>query len=153
MKHKILWTALAAFCFGSAGVFAANETPIVTKISATGANATNDLASGQRCDLFSDKMRVTLTYGLSDGTTTSVMQDVPLTLQKNFMDMVKEVANGKLDSQANDGCGFPTTTIALGDGTVIFDTGGCGKPHLFRDGGASRHIMELMAIYCSKTYN
>lgn len=151
MKHKILWTALAAFFFGSVGAVA--ETPIVTKISVTGANASAEDANGQQCDLFSDKMRVTLTYGLSDGTSTSVTQDVPLTLQRNFMDMVKEVANGKLESQTNESCGFPTTTITLSDGTTIFDTGGCGKPRLFRDGGASRHVMELMAIYCSKTFN
>jgi hypothetical protein len=75
-----------------------------------------------------------------------------VTLQSNFMALVDQAGTDMVTTSANDTCGNPTTMVSTGSGTVIFDSGGCGKPHLSRSGGASSAVMDFIGQYCSKTY-
>jgi hypothetical protein len=148
MRHGLLIFSTALL---SSAAFAA--TPILTKTSSSGSSAAREFMKTQSCALYQNKVTLTNTYGLADGSTTTVTQDIALSLQSNFMNLVNQAKADRITTRPNDTCGFASSNVSLGDGTVVFDSGGCGNPHVYREGGASSALMELITSYCTKTFN
>jgi hypothetical protein len=140
---------IAAVSFSCASVWAA---PLITKISTTGANTKPEFSKSQKCEVFDDHVVITNSYGLADGSMVSTTREQSFTHSDGWQNLLIAAAQDSFTSTPLADCGYPETVVSLEDGTVLYDTGTCERPHIYRSGGATSSVLDFVNAYCPRTY-
>jgi hypothetical protein len=89
---------------------------------------------------------------LADGSKVSTSHDVAISLSSNFQDLITAAENDKAETTAVTDCGYPETIVTTADGTILYDTGTCDRPHIYRGLGATTSVLDFLNSFCAKTY-
>jgi hypothetical protein len=148
MKNALILLALVA------GVAQAAPQPLVAKYNSTG-YVHPDYARHEACELFTDRVVITRSYGGRDGVAT--VETHPITLSGDFGAILRQASNESLEESPNGLCDGPSTYIearipGAAQAFVIFQTGGCGSPTVERSGGSSWILRDLIDQYCPVTH-
>lgn len=104
------------------------------------------------CEVFQDKVLISNKFGYGTTTSFDVVEERKITLSKDLKKVIEIAKTEQLVEKVNMLCDAPTTSIVAGD-LLLFTSGGCGSPRKERTGFASSKLVELVNLYCPKTYD
>lgn len=136
--------------------FAADSKPILAK-SSGGGFMMPEVAGGEVCELFRDKVIISRFYGRVAPTALKTVEEKAIVLTGDIQQVIEKAKAEELTSKPNNLCDGPATSIRANlNGTEeisLFSTGGCGSPRRSRDGIFSSKLKEIINVYCPKTYD
>lgn len=126
------------------------DRPLITKTSNNGF-APLPWNTSEICEIWSDKAVIKKTYA----NDVEVIRSFPIQTS-GITKAIGRVGEEKFETEENDVCDGPRTTIGAGIGSgpefVLYSTGGCGEPKFTRIGPYSTVLRNIVNDYCPTTY-
>lgn len=136
--------------------FAAPAKPLISK-SSGGGFMMPEYAGGERCDLYSDRVVISNTFGMQGPTAVAIAETRAISLKGNLQAIINQAKTEQVTTKPNNLCDGPATSIVANDGSangvLLFSTGGCGSAERTRNGIASDKLRNLVNLFCPKTYS
>ena len=127
--------------------------PRIMKVNSTGF-VTPEARRVETCEVYSDHVLITRTFG----NHLVQKENHPVQIS-SLQETILEALNEPVSSALSTVCDGPTTTTTaeiLGSSlptVVLFESGRCGRPRLFREGGQSENLRDLVDTFCPVTYD
>jgi hypothetical protein len=151
MRHGLLFAILLFANISNA--IPSKVTPRIVKRNATG-YVTPESSREEVCEVYSDHVLITRTYG--DHLVQKENRPVHIS---NLKEAILGAFNETVSSTPATMCDGPTTVTSaeiLGLSTptiVLFQTGECGQPRLFREGPESQNLRDIVDSFCPVTHD
>ena len=153
---KFALAAMTALTLVSSSAFASFAGPVLVKTSGGGFTPP-EWFMNETCEIFTNKVVITHTYGQSE----LVAKEVRAVTLTGLRAVAAKASAATLEQQDNGLCDAPGTSIYINaiqpndtiSQVMLFSSGGCGSPRLQRNGGYAAALRDLVNQYCSKNFD
>jgi hypothetical protein len=157
MKHSILAFAILALPLFSTAAPAVAPKPLVVKSSGAGF-APPEWQRSETCELYKNRVVITQTQGVANGTTVKLVREVAITLDGSVDTLLANAAAEKEKHEPNMMCDAPATVVSAYVASTkkdiqLYFTGGCGSDRIEREGAASSALRTLVDQFCPTTHD
>ena len=153
MKSKIIAAFITMMV--TAPAFAGYAGPLIVKTSG-GGYMHPDWVRSEKCELYLDKVVITKNFGHEH----AMKETRKIELSGDLFSLIEQAATETVSLEDNYMCDGPSTGIYAvqilptdeTENLPLFSTGGCGSPTKTRVGVYSSKLVDMVSVYCPKTY-